>query len=199
MNNKIIEDLVELGVYTSKSLQKEEFEELSAINTDNSLLYITGSYNDDYDNENNRYYKEIDTKGLSIEEVRLQLDIERTKNIKSIKSMVTFFVILTVIALICIVFGGNVDILNFSKFMMWILYLHLNRWGISDTLPFYIYSRGCMVFILLKYCRGKFLSQCVKEPTMGIYRKTYTFYSFYHPDILYPAKPIGIKHNKTYQ
>ena len=106
MNNKIIEDLVELGVYTSKSLQKEEFEELSAINTDNSLLYITGSYNDDYDNENNRYYKEIDTKGLSIEEVKLQLDIERTKNIKSVKSMTTFFVILTVIALICIVFGG---------------------------------------------------------------------------------------------
>ena len=105
MNNKIIEDLVELGIYNSKTLSEEDYNNLSKNNTNSSLAYITGHYeggNDDY----NKYFKEIDTKGLTSDDVRLQLEIDRTKNIKSIKSMVTFFVVITVIALISAFFFG---------------------------------------------------------------------------------------------
>ena len=105
MNNKIIEDLVELGIYNSKTLSEDDYNNLSKNNTNNSLTYITGHYeggNEDY----NKYYKEINTKGLTEEEVKLQLEIDRTKNIRSIKSMVTFFVVITVIGMIIMFFGG---------------------------------------------------------------------------------------------
>ena len=105
MNNKIIEDLVELGVYNSKTLTEEEYNSLSKGNTDDSLVYIVGNYesgNEDY----SKYYKEINTNGLTEEDVKLQLEIDRTKNIRSIKSMVTFFVVLTVIGMIVMFFGG---------------------------------------------------------------------------------------------
>ena len=48
----------------------------------------------------------INTNGLTEEDVKLQLEIDRTKNIRSIKSMVTFFVVLTVIGMIVMFFGG---------------------------------------------------------------------------------------------
>ena len=105
MNNKIIEDLVELGVYNSKTLTEEEYNNLSKGNMDDSLVYIVGNYesgNEDY----SKYYKEINTNGLTEEDVKLQLEIDRTKNIRSIKSMVTFFVVLTVIGMIVMFFGG---------------------------------------------------------------------------------------------
>lgn len=105
MNNKIIEDLVELGIYNSKTLSEEDYNNLSKNNTNSSLAYITGHYeggNEDY----NKYFKEINTNGLTEEDVKLQLEIDRTKNIRSIKSMVTFFVVLTVIGMIVMFFGG---------------------------------------------------------------------------------------------
>ena len=105
MNNKIIEDLVELGIYNSKTLSEEDYHNLSKSNTNNSFTYITGHYdggNEDY----NKYFKEINTNGLTEEDVKLQLEIDRTKNIRSIKSMVTFFVVLTVIGMIVMFFGG---------------------------------------------------------------------------------------------
>ena len=105
MNNKIIEDLVELGIYNSKTLSEEDYNNLSKNNTNSSLTYITGHYeggNEDY----NKYYKAINTKGLTEKDVKLQLEIDRTKNIRSIKSMVTFFVVITVIGMIIMFFGG---------------------------------------------------------------------------------------------
>ena len=105
MNNKIIEDLVELGVYNSKTLTEEEYNSLSKGNTDDSLVYIVGNYesgNEDY----SKYFKEINTNGFTNEDVKLQLEIDRTKNIRSIKSMITFFVVITVIGMIIMFFGG---------------------------------------------------------------------------------------------
>ena len=105
MNNKIIEDLVELGIYNSKTLSEEDYNKLSKDNTNGTLMYITGHYeggNEDY----NKYYKEINTNSMTDEDVKLQLEIDRTKNIRSIKSMVTFFVIITVIGMIVMFFGG---------------------------------------------------------------------------------------------
>lgn len=105
MNNKIIEDLVELGIYNSKTLTEEEYNSLSKGNTDDSLVYIVGNYesgNEDY----SKYFKEINTNGFTNEDVKLQLEIDRTKNIRSIKSMITFFVVITVIGMIIMFFGG---------------------------------------------------------------------------------------------
>ena len=105
MNNKIIEDLVELGIYNSKTLSEDDYNNLSKNKKNSSLIYITGHYeggNDDY----NKYFKEIDTKGLTPDDVRLLLEIDRTKNIKSVKSMITFFVVITVIALVAMFFFG---------------------------------------------------------------------------------------------
>lgn len=103
MNNKIIEDLVELGVFNSRTLSAEDYNNLSKNNINNSLTYITGHY--EGGNEDcNKYYKEIDTKGLTEEEVKLQLEIDRTENIRSIKSMITFFVVMVISLLMF--FGG---------------------------------------------------------------------------------------------
>ena len=105
MNNKIIEDLVELGIYNSKTLSEEDYNKLSKDNTNESLMYITGHYeggNEDY----NKYYKEINTNSMTDEDVKLQLEIDRTKNIRSIKSMATFFVVITVISMIVMFFCG---------------------------------------------------------------------------------------------
>lgn len=105
MNNKIIEDLVELGIYNSKTLSEEDYNKLSQDNTNKSLMYITGHY--EGGNEDcNKYYKEINTNGMTDEDVKIQLEIDRTKNIRSIKSMITFFVVLTVINMIVMFFGG---------------------------------------------------------------------------------------------
>lgn len=106
LTNKIINDLIELEIYQSKSLSKEEYEKLSNNKNDNKI-YLSGSYNNDIDNEFTKYYKEINTNGLTIEEIELQLSIERTKNIKAIKNMIIFFVIITVISLICLFFFGS--------------------------------------------------------------------------------------------
>ncbi len=43
---------------------------------------------------------------MTDEDVKLQLEIDRTKNIRSIKSMITFFVVITVIALVAMFFFG---------------------------------------------------------------------------------------------
>ena len=105
MNNKVIEDLVELGIYNSKTLSEEDYNKLSKDNTNRSLMYITGHYeggNEDY----NKYYKEINTNNMTVEDVKLQLEIDRTKNIRSIKSMLTFFVVITVIGMIVMFLGG---------------------------------------------------------------------------------------------
>ncbi len=105
MNNEIIEDLVELGVYSSKSLSEEDYDNLSKNNTNSNLTYIIGYFgsgNEEY----NKYFKEIDTNGLTVDDVKLQLEINRTKNIMSIKKMVTFFVVITIIALIVMFFFG---------------------------------------------------------------------------------------------
>lgn len=99
MNNKIIEDLVELGIYNSKILSEDDYNKLSQDNTNDSLIYITGHYGD-YNDDYSKYFKEVDTKGLSESDIMLELSIMRTKTTKSIKSMVSFFVVITVISMI---------------------------------------------------------------------------------------------------
>lgn len=94
MNSKIVEGLLELGLYTYEPLQKEEYEAKSTEETDK--IYITGKDDSGY-----QWYREVDTKGLSTEEIKLLLEIDRTQNVRKIRKSVTFFVVLTIIS-ICI-------------------------------------------------------------------------------------------------
>lgn len=105
MNHKIVEDLVELGIYSSKTLSEEDYNKLSQNKTNDSLMYITGYYEGSNGNHN-KYFKEINTNSFTEEDVKLQLEIDRTKNIRFIKSIVAFFVVLTVVSIIVIVYGG---------------------------------------------------------------------------------------------
>lgn len=99
MNNNIIEDLVKLGIYSSKTISEEQYNKCSKNNNNDSFIYITGRHEGGNSNYN-KYYKEINTKGMTIDDIKLQLEVNRTKNINSIKNMVMFFVIVAVIAMV---------------------------------------------------------------------------------------------------
>lgn len=102
MNNKIIKQLITLGIYDSRRITEEEYKEQSQKNTEESpYIYMV--------EENNGYniYNKVDTKGLTPEEVELQLEIDRTKNVRSIKHMVCFFVILTVLSILYALYLWN--------------------------------------------------------------------------------------------
>lgn len=101
MNNKTIEKLVELDVYTARALSEEKYNNLSNNNTEDSLIYISGKQGD-----GSKYFKEINTKGMSVDDVKLQLEIDRTKYVRSIKAMVTFFVVIAVIAILFAIFNA---------------------------------------------------------------------------------------------
>lgn len=99
MSNKILEELVRLGIYSSKMLSEEDYNKLLQTKPNNSLIYISGRY-DGVIEERSKYFKEINTNGLTPDDVKLQLEIDKIKMIKSIKNMLTFFIITTIIGFI---------------------------------------------------------------------------------------------------
>ena len=99
MNTNIILDLVELGIYSLKTLSEDEYNDRPKNDTNNSLIYLTQKY-EGPNGEPVLYYKEIDTKGLTPDELNLKLQIVQTKYAKSTKNMIKFFVIITVISMI---------------------------------------------------------------------------------------------------
>ena len=115
MNEKIYDELVELGIFESRIISEEAYQKCKETDEDGSAVYYETSYNNggysldsnnsnDSNEEKNKWYKRIDTKGLSTEDVKLQLEIEQTKAINSIRKMVLFFVVITVIALVLALF-----------------------------------------------------------------------------------------------
>ena len=105
MNKKIIDELVELEIYSSKSLTEEEFNQQAKDNKQGEFVYSSGSINF-VDGNSTKWFKQIDTKGLSNEEIKLLLEIDRTKNIRSIKKMAIFFVVLTLISVAIAIWSG---------------------------------------------------------------------------------------------
>lgn len=108
MNKQIIDELVELEIFNSKILTKDQYNEFSQNNTEDDMLYLSGQY--DYGEEGsdiNKWFKQIDTKGLSNEEIKLLLEIDRTKNIRSIKKMAIFFVVLTLVSIVIAIWSGT--------------------------------------------------------------------------------------------
>lgn len=122
MNEKIYDELVELGIFESRIISEEAYQKCKETDEDGSAVYYETSYNNggyslesnnsnDSNEEKNKWYKRIDTKGLSPEDVKLQLEIEQTKAINSIRKMVLFFVVITVIALVLALFV-RISVLN---------------------------------------------------------------------------------------
>lgn len=122
MNEKICDELVELGIFESRVISEEAYQKCKETDEDGSAVYYETSYNNggysldsnnsnDSNEEKNKWYKRIDTKGLSPEDVKLQLEIEQTKAINSIRKMVLFFVVITVIALVLALFV-RISVLN---------------------------------------------------------------------------------------
>lgn len=103
MKKQIIDGLIELGIFTAKYLSKDEYESLSQNDTSKEHLYMCIRCGDE--NET-KLYKQIDTKGLTEEEAKLLLEIDRTKNIRSIKTMAIFFVVLTLISIAIAIWSG---------------------------------------------------------------------------------------------
>lgn len=104
MNNQIIEGLVGLGIFSSTSLSKEEYEKLSNENQDKSFMYLKGTNLDGW-SDNLEWFKQIDTKNLSENEIKLLLKISQTKNIKTIKNVLLFYLGLTIVSLIIALFA----------------------------------------------------------------------------------------------
>lgn len=97
-----------------KTISKDEYEVETSLNNDKHVLFKTKNYtyhngqrttgfpdeNETFEIDDNVFYGQIDTKGLTPEEINLLLKIDQTQNIRSIKNMATFFVVLTVISLV---------------------------------------------------------------------------------------------------
>ena len=108
----LINDLVNMGIFKERALTKKEFDELSELNKNsNSLIYMNGKCENIYkhgeydsnENDDNSWYKEVNTNGMDIDDIRLRVELNKAKNIRSIKGMVTFFVVLTIVSLILMV------------------------------------------------------------------------------------------------
>ena len=98
MKKEIAEKLVELGIYKEEFLDKDGYQELCS-KMDESEILVIETFNNEEDGSI-KWYKVIHTNGLTEEEVDFLLKLDKNMNIRSIKSMVKFFVVLTVIGIV---------------------------------------------------------------------------------------------------
>ncbi len=103
MNQKTAEKLVRLEVIPRvelgeeyKSKTEKDFNELAKDNDSRSLKFYKIS-----DESQSPYYNwmAVDTKNMSNEDIKLQLEIIKAENTKTIKNILVFFTVLAVIGL----------------------------------------------------------------------------------------------------
>mgnify|MGYP001186167410 FL=1 len=100
----LVNDLADIGIFKSNMLTKEEFEKKAELNKNNdSLIYIKGEQVSKGKGNAGNWYEEVNTNGMDIDDIRLRIELNKAKNIHSIKGMVTFFVVLTIVSLILMV------------------------------------------------------------------------------------------------
>ena len=93
MNANTMLKLVELNIFDSREISEQEYVMLKNNNTNPSLIYVCGHKDD----ECYMSFMEINTNGLSLEDVKLMLEIEQVEETKSIKKMVQFFYVMAII------------------------------------------------------------------------------------------------------
>lgn len=95
MNKRIAKELASLEIYKVKAVSKKDYYEWINNSDENFIFYEDTEH---IDSSLGRY-NIINTMGYTTEEIKLMLEIDKAKNIRSIKSMITFFVVLTIISM----------------------------------------------------------------------------------------------------
>lgn len=103
MNNDTYVALSKLGIFNSKEISEEEYNNCIQNNQDKSIIYIKGYY-ENVESENTKWFKKVDTKGLSPEDIKLQLTILQTKNLLFIKNAIIFSMLIMIISIISSIF-----------------------------------------------------------------------------------------------
>lgn len=103
MNQKTAEKLLALNVLSTvelgeefKSKTEDDFIELSKDNDNRSIKFYKRSDESQYPYYN---WMAVDTRNISDEDIKLQLEIIQTENTNTIKNILIFFTVLTVIGL----------------------------------------------------------------------------------------------------
>ncbi len=99
---KLNAKLAELGIYTKTAITKEVYEKMSQ---DSEVGQWYEKQHDSVEGKDN-YYR-IDETELTNEDVIIALLVENNRLTKSIKNMVLFFTILTIISLVILFCVGN--------------------------------------------------------------------------------------------
>jgi len=87
MNKQILKKLVAIGIYPYKTLTSCS---ASTYQASDNIIY----------NEVNDEYMQVNTDEVSQEELPIALEVKKIEEISSIKSMIKFFVILTIINIV---------------------------------------------------------------------------------------------------
>ena len=103
MNNQIVEGLISLGIFSSKSISESDYQKLSKENADSRFVYLSGKCDDGLAG-NPEWFKQVDTNNLSESEICLLLKISQAQNIKTIKNVLLFYFGITITCLIIALF-----------------------------------------------------------------------------------------------
>lgn len=103
MNNQIVEGLISLGIFSSKSISESDYQKLSKENADSRFVYLSEK-SDDGLAGNPEWFKQVDTNNLSENEINLLLKISQAQNIKTIKNVLLFYFGITVVCLLIAIF-----------------------------------------------------------------------------------------------
>lgn len=92
MNKKIIKQLVGLGIFKEEILSKEEYEVLCN-EEDKKHIYLM-------ENNNEKWYKVVNTKEFTEEDIKFMLEIERTKSNREMTRIMKYFYTCAIISAI---------------------------------------------------------------------------------------------------
>lgn len=95
MNKKIMQDLIDLNVFTSKAIDEQEYKNVLVGEKDKRYIY-----RENVNSEGHKWFEQIDTNNLSNQEIQMLLATSKAKNIRIIKNTSIFFAVITVISLI---------------------------------------------------------------------------------------------------
>lgn len=94
MNKKIMQDLIDLNVFTSKAIDEQEYKNVLVGEKDTRYIY-----RENVNSEGHKWYEQIDTNNLSDQEIQMLLATSKTKNIRTVKNIAIFFAVLAGISL----------------------------------------------------------------------------------------------------
>lgn len=95
MNKQIMQNLIDLNIFTSKAVSEQEYK--NALNEEKDERYI---YRENVNSEGHKWYEQIDTNNLSDQDIQMLLTTSKNKNIRTIKNVAIFFAVLTGISLV---------------------------------------------------------------------------------------------------